>query len=548
MPQIGRYQIQGELGRGAMGLVYAASDPLIGRQVAIKIIHMSELKDSESREDLRQRLYREARMAGILSHPGIVTIHDIGEQEGEAFIVMELVNGTTLESILSSKIPQHTGFLLAVIEKAAEALDYAHCKGVVHRDIKPSNIMVGQDGTVKIADFGIAKVSASTKMTQTGLVLGTPNYMSPEQAQAFPLDCRTDQFSLGVVAFQILTGELPFRGPTLTAVLAKILWSEPHFENANLDPQVQSVLLKALAKKPKDRYASCAEFASELARAYLVNRPEVFAPPEVQGKPLIQASDAIPSHSVEGVTPQEAEEVKLETSDIVTPLSSPQERMEPEESASVSSRPTVEAGPPLIMGKPERRPNRIGLAIGIAAVSLILVLSVILRRYFSSVPHVASVQTAATPAVTATPLAPANQPPSAPRSMPGPESGQPSAAATKPAPAEKVIPEATERRTSQGGQPSATKAKKATEVGLLNGAITWSDRLQKNSILVIQGDKASIGSVTGQLPGVPVEIDVNPPTLEIRQRPSPENNWKQIMLYSGNQRHTSITIRWIASK
>ena len=132
--------------------------------------------------------------------------------------------------------------------------------------------------------------------------------------------------------------------------------------------------------------------------------------------------------------------------------------------------------------------------------------------------------------------------------MPGPASGQPSAAATKPAPAEKVIPEATERRTSQGGQPSATKAKKATEVGLLNGAITWSDRLQKNSILVIQGDKASIGSVTGQLPGVPVEIDVNPPTLEIRQRPSPENNWKQIMLYSGNQRHTSITIRWIASK
>jgi hypothetical protein len=200
------------------------------------------------------------------------------------------------------------------------------------------------------------------------------------------------------------------------------------------------------------------------------------------------------------------------------------------------------------MGQPDRRPIQIGLTIGIPAALLVLVLSVVLWRHFVSAPHVASVQTAATPAVTATPPAPAKQPPSAPKSVPGPESGQPNVVAVKPPAAEKVIPEASERRATQGGKPSATKAKKAMEVASLKGAISWSGRLEENSILVIQGDKASIGSVAGRLPGIPVRIEVDPPTLEIRGRPSRENDWKQIMLYSGKQRYTSIIIRWKASK
>jgi serine/threonine-protein kinase len=177
--QVGRYLIIGELGRGAMGIVFKAQDPAIGRTIAIKSIRLQELTDDSERERLKERLFREAQSAGILSHPGIVTIYDIAEQDGMAYIFMEFVNGPPLEKMLTREQTPDKETLLSILRQTAAALDYAHKKGIVHRDIKPANIMIHEDGTAKVTDFGVAKI-VSQQMTQAGTMMGTPSYMSPE--------------------------------------------------------------------------------------------------------------------------------------------------------------------------------------------------------------------------------------------------------------------------------------------------------------------------------------------------------------------------------
>src|ERR1019366_4279891 len=203
--RIGRYQIKGELGRGAMGVVYLAIDPAIGRPVAIKTIRIRDIHNQAQREKLRERLFREARSAGVLSHPNIVTIYDMDEDEGVAYIAMAFVNGPTLDKVISGPAAMSGTQMLHILRQSASALDYAHSRGVVHRDIKPGNIMIDEDSSVKIADFGIAKLTAPSNTTETGTVTGTPSYMSPEQVQGLALDGRSDQFSLAVIAYEILT-------------------------------------------------------------------------------------------------------------------------------------------------------------------------------------------------------------------------------------------------------------------------------------------------------------------------------------------------------
>jgi serine/threonine-protein kinase len=183
MDRIGRYKIVRELGRGAMGVVYHAIDPNIGRPVAIKTIQLGGQRKPEDQERLRERLFREARSAGILSHPGIVTIYDVEQQGDLAYIAMEYVDGPTLDQYLTPDQPIPSGRLFSILAQTAAALDYAHQKGIVHRDIKPANIMIAGDGTVKVTDFGIAKITASEQFTMTGSIVGTPHYMSPEQVQ-----------------------------------------------------------------------------------------------------------------------------------------------------------------------------------------------------------------------------------------------------------------------------------------------------------------------------------------------------------------------------
>ncbi len=270
MDRIGRYQISKELGRGAMGVVYLASDPTIGRNVAIKTIRLGEVPDPEERAKLRERLFREARSAGILSHPGIVTIYDMEEHDDVAFIAMEFVDGPTLDQLLSKREAIDPARLMSILRQTAAALDYAHAKGIVHRDIKPANIMLASDGAVKITDFGIAKVTTSQQYTQTGTILGTPNYMSPEQVQGLAVTGRADQFSLGVIAFEMLTGDRPFTGEHLTTVVYKIVAEEPppaQRLNPTLGPQIDGVLRRGLTKKPEGRYASCIEFVNSLDAA-----------------------------------------------------------------------------------------------------------------------------------------------------------------------------------------------------------------------------------------------------------------------------------------
>jgi len=270
MDRIGRYKIVRELGRGAMGVVYHAIDPNIGRPVAIKTIHFGDNRKPEEIDRMRERLFREARSAGMLSHPGIVTVYDVEQQGDLAYIAMEYVDGPTLDQMLSEPAPLDAERMFSILGQTAVALDYAHSKGIVHRDIKPANIMLSADGTAKIADFGIAKIAAAENLTMTGSIVGTPHYMSPEQVQGQTVDGRSDQFSLAVIGYEMLTGEKPYTGEHLTTVVYKIVAEEPvppHRLNPSLSTGIENVLRKALAKKPDGRYRNCQDFIESLEKA-----------------------------------------------------------------------------------------------------------------------------------------------------------------------------------------------------------------------------------------------------------------------------------------
>jgi serine/threonine-protein kinase len=267
--QIGRYRILDELGRGATGVVYRAQDPAIGRIIAIKTIRLSDFTDASERERLRERLFREAQSAGMLSHPNIVTIYDIAEENGLAYIFMECVDGPPLEKVLDGAPPVPSETALSILRQTATALDYAHQKGIVHRDIKPANILIHERTLAKITDFGVAKIM-SQQMTQSGVMMGTPNYMSPEQVQGHAVDGRADQFSLAVIAYEMLTGEKPFLADQLPALLFRIVREDPvppQRLNPTVGPQVETVLKKALAKSANDRYGTCIQFVDAFAGA-----------------------------------------------------------------------------------------------------------------------------------------------------------------------------------------------------------------------------------------------------------------------------------------
>ena len=257
-----------------MGVVYRAQDPKIGRTLAIKSIRLNELTDPDERARLRERLFREAQSAGILSHPNIVTIYDVSEEEGLAYIFMEFVNGLALDDLLRAVPPPTGPLVMDLLTQTASALDYAHKNGIIHRDIKPANIMVHEGMTAKVCDFGVAKI-VSQQMTTAGMLMGTPSYMSPEQIEGKPMDGRSDQFALAVMVFDILTKEKPFAGDSLPILLYKICRADPPSAsefNTTLGIWVDPVLRKALSKNPDDRYPSCSAFIAELRRA-LDERP-----------------------------------------------------------------------------------------------------------------------------------------------------------------------------------------------------------------------------------------------------------------------------------
>jgi serine/threonine-protein kinase len=266
-PMLGRYQVEKELGKGAMGVVYLGKDPKIGRVVAIKTMALSNEFEGEELNDARERFFREAETAGRLQHQNIVTIFDAGEEHDLAYIAMEFLKGRDLVDYCKDGALLPMPKVVSIVARVAEALAYAHRANVVHRDIKPANIMYELDtDTVKVTDFGIARITDSSK-TKTGLVLGTPSFMSPEQIAGKKVDGRSDLYSLGVMLFQMLSGVLPFRGDSMAELMYKIANEEApdiRIIRKDIPERLASVVALSLAKKPELRYQDGDQFAADL--------------------------------------------------------------------------------------------------------------------------------------------------------------------------------------------------------------------------------------------------------------------------------------------
>ncbi len=314
--KLGRFQIASVLGQGAMGVVYLANDPDIERPVAIKTVR-PEGAGGESLQDLETRFLKEARLAGRLQHPNIVTVYDVGRDHGVCFIAMEYVDGQPLTRYLSAGAELPLSARVGIIRQVAEALGHAHERGVLHRDVKPGNVLVGKDGRVKVTDFGIGKFTeaSTSELTRTGHMVGSPAYMSPEQIKGEKLDGRSDLFSLGIVLYELLTGARPFPGDSITTLVYQILHTEPRDPlelRSDLPVSTREVVARLLAKAPDRRPANAQEFVRELKRIEKFQRESeltrraVSAPPTPPTVAALRAPDGAatgPSASAAGTVP-----------------------------------------------------------------------------------------------------------------------------------------------------------------------------------------------------------------------------------------------------
>jgi eukaryotic-like serine/threonine-protein kinase len=263
---LGRYEVVAELGKGAMGVVYRANDPMLNRMVAIKTINTEEA-GHEGMAEYEARFYTEAKAAGGLNHPNIIIVYDIGKSGHLVYMAMEYVEGNELREMLADGKPLPVAKAVDIAAQVAEGLAYAHQHQVVHRDIKPANIMITPEGRAKIADFGIARMRSSETRTQTGVILGSPKYISPEQVVGKRADHRSDIFSLGVILYESITGSTPFNGEGLSALMYQITNHDPappSSSNSQVPVMLDYIIAKVLAKGPEARYQSAADFANDL--------------------------------------------------------------------------------------------------------------------------------------------------------------------------------------------------------------------------------------------------------------------------------------------
>lgn len=291
--KLGRYEVVRELGKGAMGVVYLAKDPLIGRLVALKTIRAAAHADDDETKEFQQRFIREAQAAGILNHPSIVTVHDIGQDDSNntSFIAMEYVEGNNLKEVLAQGRALSFEQIADLVSQVAEALDFAHAKGIVHRDVKPANIILLEGNRAKITDFGIAKIAAGgANLTSTGQFLGTPNYMAPEQIKGAPVDGRTDIFALGICLYECLTRRKPFGGDSLTSISYKIV-HEPFPPLHEINPQIpegfEDVVSNCLQKDPSKRYQRARDMANALKAVMRGERPTRPADPLLADETIV---------------------------------------------------------------------------------------------------------------------------------------------------------------------------------------------------------------------------------------------------------------------
>jgi phosphate/phosphite/phosphonate ABC transporter binding protein len=301
--RLGKYEIQAEIGRGGMGAVYMGYDPMLDRSVAVKILAPHLVWEKEFVE----RFLREARAAARLKHPNVVIIHDVGQDGDRYYFVMEYLEGQTLTDLIQQRGPMAVDEVLRILRPLADALDYAHQRGLVHRDVKPGNVIVGPAGGVTLTDFGIVRAAQETRLTATGTVVGTPEYMSPEQAKGLAVGACCDQYSLAVVAYEMLTGRVPFEAESTLALLHKIAYDPPpplRQARPDLPVEVEEVLVKALAKEPGDRYGTASAFVDALGQAWegtaiegAVLQAQVTAAPDVSTKVLEPAAVPAPATS-----------------------------------------------------------------------------------------------------------------------------------------------------------------------------------------------------------------------------------------------------------
>ena len=266
MKNIGKYKITSILGKGAMGIVYKALDPDINREVAVKTIRFDLVSEEGDREEMMERFMREAQAAGKLTHSNIITIYDVGREKDMTYIVMQLIEGKSLQKVISSGEKISTQAVIQLMDQLCKALDYAHDNGIIHRDIKPANVLLDKEGKPFIVDFGVARLETST-LTEAGTTLGTPSYMSPEQVMGKKVDRRSDIFSLGGILYELLTGKRAFQAQSITTVIYKIIHEEPIAlteVKKGLPIGFEHIVCKALAKDPKDRYQTCTELATDL--------------------------------------------------------------------------------------------------------------------------------------------------------------------------------------------------------------------------------------------------------------------------------------------
>ena len=441
LQSIGRYNITAELGKGAMGVVYKATDPNIGRTVAIKTTRLDT--HGLDAQDLLRRFKNEARSAGTLNHPNIVTIYDAGEQEGIFYIAMEYIEGQTLHELLSQHRSLPVERVIDIVRQVCAGLDYAHAHGVIHRDVKPANIMLAANGAVKVMDFGIAKTGGT--MTATGQVLGTPNYMSPEQVKGKTIDGRSDLFGVGVLLYEMLTGEKPFDGQNITTIIYKIVSENPippRELDVTIHPGLSAVVTKALAKAPDDRYQTGAalvadlqnykSFGSEAAATQVMSavgdRTIVTSPP-APTRPPAPASVAAPAATVmppaSAAAPPSTPALAQPVAQVPAPSAPTPMPPAPAAVSPVAAPARVPAKPP-IRKVPAKGMNPLLIAAGIVVLALIGVAAgwLVHRRHqqqaqeASATPPPAVAQESAPPPAAPSPEAPAAPPETKPAETP----------------------------------------------------------------------------------------------------------------------------------
>ncbi len=305
--EIGRYKIVGELGRGAMGVVYRGVDPALDRHVAIKVISSQQSAGALNTQEMEARFLREAKIAARINHPGIVTVYDAGRAGDSLYLVMELIEGESLAQRLARKEYPTVAESFMMVAQCADALAAAHALGVVHRDVKPANIMLTKDGRVKVADFGVAKaIGEGTDLTRTGTVVGSPAYMAPEQVRGLSPDGRADLFSLGVVLYELLLHRKPFPADTITSLIYQILHEDPLVDTeaaSSLGERASNFMRACLAKDPQDRVKDGAAFAAE-ARALAVQAASAGVEMTSATKMIAPASSVPPATAAAAAAPQ----------------------------------------------------------------------------------------------------------------------------------------------------------------------------------------------------------------------------------------------------